>query len=354
MPRNYYKILGISHSADLEEIKQATQTKANEIKTVLSFAFLPHAEAQARLNEIEEAFETLSKPETRAAYDSQWQPAKSPLPHSPPIPLQAKMDDVVIKQKSVPLPDRDESQVSPYRPPTTLLTNADRNIEGVELAERDTRLLAAIGGVVVVGAPFIFLWLFYSFIAFWMKEDPAALFFAKVIGWCFIGSVLTTNLVLLYRQGQTLSKRLLSIKIVNADGSRAEVGTLLVRALVTPGISIPLLIAILILIKDLAFPAPLIAIIGRPSHIILPLIVLLITIIGPLITLLDSLPIFQNSRLCLHDMIANTIVVKVFPGENDTSYGSLSGAIGISLLCVVPLLLILYYTALRILQFLDK
>jgi len=114
MPRDYYKILEISHSADLEEIKQAAQTKSNEIKTTLGFTLLSHEEAQAIIDETKEACETLSKPETRAAYDPQWQPVKPPTPVAPSKP---NRDDVVIKQKSVPPPDRDESQVSPYPSP---------------------------------------------------------------------------------------------------------------------------------------------------------------------------------------------------------------------------------------------
>ena len=98
MPPDYYKILGISHSANLEEIKQAAKMKGTEITT--AFTVLSHAEtrttydakpdlgphnhyatlsvkkltptaeikvaAQARMQEIKEAYENISKPETRA------------------------------------------------------------------------------------------------------------------------------------------------------------------------------------------------------------------------------------------------------------------------------------------------
>jgi len=112
MQLDYYKILGISHSADLEEIKQAAQTKSDDIKTALSFAFLTHAGAQVRLNEIEEAYENLSKPETRATYDSQWQPVKPSTPVAPSLP---KRENVVVEPKLVSPPDRDKFQVSPHR-----------------------------------------------------------------------------------------------------------------------------------------------------------------------------------------------------------------------------------------------
>jgi len=58
MPPDYYKILGISHSANLEEIKQAAKMKGTKIKT---------------------AFAVLSQVETRATYDAK--PNLGPLNH---------------------------------------------------------------------------------------------------------------------------------------------------------------------------------------------------------------------------------------------------------------------------------
>jgi DnaJ-class molecular chaperone len=131
MSPDYYKTLGISHTADLQAMKQAAQIKTNEIKT--AFAILsqadtrtaydaklnqgPHnhyatllvnkitptakikAAAQARMSEIKEAFENLSKPETRAAYDSQWQSIK---PTTPVAPSKPKREDVVVEPKPAP------------------------------------------------------------------------------------------------------------------------------------------------------------------------------------------------------------------------------------------------------------
>jgi len=345
MPPDYYKILGINHSADLQNIKQAAQTQANKIKT--AFAVLSHADqrtaydvkpnlgphnhyatllvkkltptakikvaAQARMKEIKEAYENLSKPETRAAYDSQWQAAKAPIPHSPPIPLPPKMEKVVVEQKPVPPLDKDKSQVSPYRPPTVSLgpnraRRKDRDTTEIELAERGTRLLAVIVDIFILAAPLVFMAIFLD-----IKNSADIL--AKVFGVIAVLSsigITMTDLVLVYRHGQTLGKRLFSIKIVDADGSRAG----LLQILLVRTWGIPFLSAILA--AGLNIP-----------------------IIGTLIALLDHLAIFQNSRRCLHDLIANTIVVKVFPGKNDTAYGSLTGAIGvITLKVVMPVLFV--------------
>ncbi len=334
MQPDYYDILEISHLADLEEIKQAVQTKVNEMKSVFGFTVLSYADAQARLNEIEEAFETLSQPETRAAYDSQWQPAKSPRPRSPPIPRHAKMDDVVIKQKSASSLDRNESQVSPYRPSTVSLIDAGTNTKKIELAEYQTRLLAFRDDVLF---PFVSVFLLFLFAFVIHPEifaghssahsygelDLVPVPFQIGKGLVFIG-VIMLNLVLLYRYGQTFGKRQYSIKIVNADGSRAGLGILLVRILVSWGI---LLIAFILLNKGLTPP-------GSPPFVIIAF---------PIAALNPLLIQYKKYRQGLHDMIANTIVVKVFPGQNDAPYGSLTDAIGISLLCVAPFLLILYY-----------
>ncbi|GEM_PF-1131361 len=317
MPRDYYKILGVSHLANLEEIKQAAQTKANEIKT--AFAVLSHVEtrtaydaqlnpgphnhyatlavsreanlaqiqaaAQARMKAIKEAYENLSKPETRAAYDSHWQSLKPPIPVASSKP---KREDVIVKPNLVLPPHRDKSQVSAYRTSTVSLTNMESEAPEIELAERGTRLKAVLYDVLIIGV----LLVLKSILATdHLTEQlvPTASFLVPVIG------VIMLNLVLLYRHGQTLGKHICSIKIVNADGSRARLWILLVRTLVA--FSIPLLAAIL-LIKGSALP-----VIGTP------------TIAIALIALLDLLFIVQNSRRCLHDSLAKTIVVKVFPGE---------------------------------------
>jgi uncharacterized RDD family membrane protein YckC len=80
---------------------------------------------------------------------------------------------------------------------------------------------------------------------------------------------------LLVTRGQSLGKLLLGTRIVRCDGSNASAARL----------------------------------IGLRS--VLPYLIAQIPIIGPLFGLLDGLWIFGKSRQCLHDKMADTIVVRV-------------------------------------------
>lgn len=81
------------------------------------------------------------------------------------------------------------------------------------------------------------------------------------------------QLVLLYRNGQTVGKKVVGIRIVRPDGSRASFPRLLFLRYVVPGL------------------------IGA------------IPFVGVVFSVVDVLFIFGESRRCLHDMIADTIVV---------------------------------------------
>lgn len=87
--------------------------------------------------------------------------------------------------------------------------------------------------------------------------------------WCVITAWLVAN------NGQSIGKRLVGIKIVRTDGSRASLARIfLLRNVVS----------------------------GLPN--LLPYLGLLYQLI------IDPIFIFQDSRRCLHDMIADTIVVR--------------------------------------------
>lgn len=361
MPQDHHKTLGISRSANLEEIKQAVHAKSKEIKR--AFAVLSDTEkrriydskldsdqhshyttlavsrkansaeikraAQARLNELKDAYENLSNLVKRKTDDTQSQSVKSSVPHSLPIPSQSKTENIVLQQKSVlpsdhdkpqipvqqplppmrkhcsacnaiihlkagicpecktrqPVPDseRDKSQHSSYRPPLVAILNPYEEIKiNTELAGLGKRLITFIlDGI-------IFLMTFGIF----SRNQTLGVFIFILL--------LLVNWVLLYRRGQTISKRLLSIKIVKTDGDRAELLRLFVRSLVSvPGSIIPIVIG------------------------------------------LNAFLIFGESQRCLHDTIAGTIVVKVFPGRNDATYGSLMGAVGASTLITLVSFLLL-------------
>src|SRR5215210_2520262 len=63
--RDYYEILGISRAAGDGEIKKAFRRLARELHPDVS----EHPEAEVRFREAAEAYEVLSKPETRELYD---------------------------------------------------------------------------------------------------------------------------------------------------------------------------------------------------------------------------------------------------------------------------------------------
>jgi uncharacterized RDD family membrane protein YckC len=90
-----------------------------------------------------------------------------------------------------------------------------------------------------------------------------------------VGAMLVWDLWWLHRYGQTIGKRMLGIRIVRCDGTHAPLWRIvcLRDGLMTALEGIPLL--------------------------------------GPFIGLTDSLVIFRADRRCLHDMIADTKVVRI-------------------------------------------
>jgi uncharacterized RDD family membrane protein YckC len=83
------------------------------------------------------------------------------------------------------------------------------------------------------------------------------------------------NLFWLHRYGQSIGKRLVGIKILRSDGARASLRRI-------------------VFIRDLPF-----------------LIIGFVPLLGGMVTLIDMLCIFGDRVQCLHDKVADTIVVKV-------------------------------------------
>jgi uncharacterized RDD family membrane protein YckC len=96
--------------------------------------------------------------------------------------------------------------------------------------------------------------------------------FAIVGGVAFLG-LMIYDLYLIHRNGQTIGKKLLGIKIVRTDGSRASLRRVFLLRSFVPGL------------------------IGR------------IPFAGPVFGLIDPLFIFGAEKRCIHDLIADTIVV---------------------------------------------
>ena len=140
-----------------------------------------------------------------------------------------------------------------------------------ELADRGTRLGAAIldglapaviGIVAAIAIPS-------------MKNSQSAMILVGTIAAVGIIALIVVNCMWIHQRGQTVGKRIVGIKTVRTDGSRCGLGRVFcLRYLPT---------AILSAIPFVGY------------------------IVGPL----DALLIFRDSRKCLHDEIADTIVIKV-------------------------------------------
>jgi uncharacterized RDD family membrane protein YckC len=142
------------------------------------------------------------------------------------------------------------------------------------LAGRGTRLAATLLDAVIAG------------VAFWLLSLVTPInIFSPTAGATSLSRLLLINLVvgfglflvihgyLLATRGQTVGKALLKVRIVRSDGSPASFGRIVgLRYLPTS-------------------------------------LITLIPVVGMFYALLDCLLIFRRSRRCLHDNIADTIVV---------------------------------------------
>jgi uncharacterized RDD family membrane protein YckC len=177
--------------------------------------------------------------------------------------------------------DHSGASNNPYLAPKA--TVADVTAPGeVELAGRLTRLgasiidsLVQIVVVLLIMSPILNNRGFkrgFEEIGVWMMENsPLSSVLSVIIGFAVYSAI---NFHLLRKNGQTVGKYLCNIKIVRSDGSIADVQRILFYR---------------------ALPV---------------MIVLQVPLIGGLIASIDALLIFRESRKCLHDDIADTIVIK--------------------------------------------
>ena len=158
-----------------------------------------------------------------------------------------------------------------FAPPTAEV--ADVATGDAELAGRGMRLLSVIIDGLIQGGIYWIL----TLVAF-RALDPrkGSIGVGVIVGQLVLGFVLFVLIqgYLLHTQGQTVGKKLLGLRILRTNGERATLGRLLgLRYLVG-------------------------------------WVVVMIPFIGAIYALVDCLMIFRDSRKCLHDNIADTIVVK--------------------------------------------
>lgn len=163
-----------------------------------------------------------------------------------------------------------EAPSAPSMPPNLPESGAD-----FVKAERGTRFLAVLlDGLVYVGVliPFFIAIGIAGGLGRSSGMNGAAAALMGIGGLAFLG-VFIYNLVLLNSDGQTLGKRWMKVRIVRTSGERAGLGRIFWLRMFVPGL------------------------IGR------------IPFVGVIFALADPLFIFGEERRCVHDMLADTIVV---------------------------------------------
>jgi uncharacterized RDD family membrane protein YckC len=168
-----------------------------------------------------------------------------------------------------------------YAPPTAEVADVSASGEA-QLAGRGARLGgrgARLGGAIIDGLILLGLWWVVGLVTPWNIFSPkmAEAGFVTLLGMQLLGLLLfaIVNGYLLMTRGQTVGKMLLGMRIVRPDGSAAS-----------PLRIIGLRYGVGWLLS--ALPA-----------------------VGMVYALVDCLLIFRANRRCVHDLIADTIVVKV-------------------------------------------
>lgn len=166
---------------------------------------------------------------------------------------------------------------NPYAAPKAAVADISSGGAGAEPADRIVRFAAYILDGVIVGA-IVYIPLLIGggaslFTAAITGREPqlgagfavwVLIMLLGVIAWIWV------TIVLVARNGQTIAKKLLTIKVVRTDGSKASLGRIFWLRNFVNG-----LLAII-----------------------------------PFYGLIDALLIFGDQRQCIHDKIADTIVVK--------------------------------------------
>lgn len=162
----------------------------------------------------------------------------------------------------------DQNPVNPYQAPQSEIesSNANNYAESV-LADRGPRLGAAL-----LDSLFIIIALIPVFFIYDSNDDTAITIAVSITVVAMI-TLLAFNLNYLYKNGQTIGKRIVGVKIVRTDDERCG-------------------LARIIFLRNFV-----IGLLGN------------IPLIGPFVSLADPLFIFRGDRRCIHDLIADTKVI---------------------------------------------
>jgi uncharacterized RDD family membrane protein YckC len=160
---------------------------------------------------------------------------------------------------------------NPYAPPTAEVQDIYDPTAPLELADRGTRLAASIvDGLIIIAMCYLPALVMVGIGSATRQEGAAMVIpalLASVVGfgvWCWL------TIPRVIANGQSIAKKMLGIKVVRSDGSPASFGRIFWLRNVVNG-----LLAMM-----------------------------------PLYQFIDWLFIFGESRQCLHDKLADTIVIK--------------------------------------------
>ena len=165
-----------------------------------------------------------------------------------------------------------------YAPPTAVVRDVVDGVDPLTPAGRGTRLGATmIDGLFFTIVVYVPLVVFVGLLPLATGTfDWTAGGALKGIGIALLGLAVFTylNIRFVLANGQTVGKRMLGIKVLRSDGSKASLGRLFwLRNAITGALG-------------------------------------LVPIINIIVGLVDALMIFGERRQCLHDRIADTIVVR--------------------------------------------
>lgn len=176
-----------------------------------------------------------------------------------------------LNPRPQPAPAAPAAPANPYAAPTARL--AEMRHDELNRASRLSRLGAQLlDGLLLAGPPIVVAIAVPALQNGMRSLSTGSSVLLVLMGLWFVGFAIY-QLILLHREGQTLGKKLVGIRIVRLDGSRAGLGRIFALRYLVPGL------------------------IGA------------IPILGGLFSLADYLFIFGAEKRCIHDLIADTIVV---------------------------------------------
>jgi uncharacterized RDD family membrane protein YckC len=166
-----------------------------------------------------------------------------------------------------------ETQQNLYAPPEARVSDFRETSDSYEMAGRATRLGAAVLDMLIFGLVAVPVGIAAGFDPDAMADGSAYMGLAGLVTVGLLIVLVAITIVLVHRNGQSIGKWLVNIKVVRRDGSRASLGRIFwLRNFVN----------------------------GIPSAI---------PIVGNFYWIVDSLFIFGARQQCIHDLIADTIVV---------------------------------------------